>query len=136
MSFVQTTGLKNQVNFQKVDVTRLSGYSNFQTPDHLENIIDQQLRYLVKKHDFSSVNDLINKYGDAVYEVIQQYCKNPNTKTAFQNVINKYREQEENAQAQICFDPLITSEIAYVDKESLGASGQKAVRVSSIKSLA
>ena len=79
---------------------------------------------------------MLNKYGQPVYDVIQQYCKNQNIKTAFQNVIIKYQEQDNTDNSYVCFNPLIKSDIAYVDKESLGATNKNATKTFSIKSLA
>ena len=138
MSFVRhSTGYKPQL----IDVTRQPGYSNPQlsnhSPDHLADIIDDQLHHLVEKNKLHSVKELLDKYGEAVSDVIEQYCKHPNTKIAFEKVISRYRDKENtNSQSQVCFNPLITSAIAYVDKESLSTANQKTAKASSIKSLA
>lgn len=134
MSNVLATG--TSVNAQRIDVTRLSGYSVIQAPNHLENIIEQQLTFLTKKNGLSSVNELLNKYGDAVYEVIQKYCKSQDIQKAFGKVIAKYTEAPQKESLSICFNPLIKNNIAYVDKESLKTAGHNNIRTSSLKSLA
>ena len=130
MSLVQTTGLNTQIKPQRVNVSHLSV---FQAPNHLENIIEQQLVFLAKKRNLS-VSELINQYGDAVKEAVQQSSKNPDTIRAFEKVIARYQEQENqtNLHAKACFNPLITKEIAYVDKDSLSSSGKTLTKVSPV----